>query len=901
VIPAPNDRRRDLRPPRLASWLLSLTTAARNNQFALGDLEEEFQEIADTPAGLRGARRLYWQQVWRCLLHPGAPEHLESEPPGKRGATMLDAILQDARYGARTLIKAPGFAMVAVLTLALAIGATTAIFSVTDAVVLRPLPFRDPQQLVAVWETNRAEGNQVWRVAPANYVDWRAQADAFADVAAFGGFAATLTGNGEPVQVKGGSVTVTFFSTLGVQPVRGRSFQPADEAADPPVVLLGYGFWQSRFGGSDSVLGTAVTLDGKPYTVIGVMPNGVHPAWPANGPRVYFQPEYQEVWRIYPKAYLAYRASHVMGVVARLRPAVTVAVAQKQMDVIAARLEKTYPENKDEGALVRPLMDEVAGSARPALLILLAAVGAVLLVACSNVGGLLLARLTARRHEIAVRCALGAGRAALVRQFLVEGLLLALLSAAAGIWLAYEGQRMLLRLVPPDIPRLADAGLDARVLSFTASVALLAAIFFALAPAWSAGRVNVSDALKETSRASESRRSLHLRDFLVVTQVSLAVILTVGATLLLQSFSRMTQVDPGFRRENLLIAEVGLSATKYTKLQRVASFYRQMLEQVRNAPGVTSAHLAYDHPLDSNWLTGFSIEGRPGEKTDSVQLKIVTPGYFAGMGQRLLQGREFEEQEDPSRRGVAIINEAFVRRYFPDGHALGKTILSDAAHYSWPGQVPRRFEIVGIANDIHRPGLVTRVDPFFYVCAWQFPRPEMNLLVRTAGDPAAIGTMLRKIASEIDPDLPIAKVTTMESVVSQAVAQPRLNTVLISIFGALGLLLTLVGVYGLVAFWVRARVREIGVRMALGATRASVLALVLRRGALLIMPGIVVGLAGALLLSHFLQTQLYGISAVDPLTYAIVPAAIMLVGLLACLIPAREATCVEPVVALRNE
>jgi putative ABC transport system permease protein len=460
---------------------------------------------------------------------------------------------------------------------------------------------------------------------------------------------------------------------------------------------------------------------------------------------------------------------------------------------------------------------------------------------------------------------------------------------------------MLLRLVPQDIPRLADAGLDARVLTFTAGVSLLAALLFAFAPSWSAGRVSVSDALKETSRGSESRRSLHLRDFLVVTQVSLAVLLTLCATLLLQSFSRMGQVDPGFRTENLLIAEVDLSAAKYTKWQHIVSFYRQMLEKVRNAPGVASAHLAYDHPLDSNWLTGFSIEGRPGEKTDSVQLKIVTPGYFAAMGQRLLQGREFEEQEDPSRPGVAIINETFVRRYFPDGRALGKTILSDAASYGWPGQVPTRFQIVGIVNDIHRPGLDTKVDPFFYVCAWQNPRGDMNLLVRTASDPAASGTMLRHIASGIDADLPIAKITTMESVVSQAVAQPRLNTVLMSIFSALGLLLALVGVYGLVAFWVGARLREIGLRMALGATRASVLALVLRRCALLVTPGIVVGLAGTLFISRFLRTQLYGISAVDPPTYTVVPAAIALVGLLACMIPARRATRVDPVVALRNE
>jgi len=814
---------------------------------------------------------------------------------------MLDAIVQDVRYGVRALIKAPGFTLVAVITLALGIGANTAIFSVTDAVLLRPLPFRDPQQLVAVWETNHNEGNALWRVAPANFVDWRAQADRFSDVAAFGGFAATLTGSGEPVQVKGGSVSPNYFTTLGVQPIRGRSFQSEDESGATLAVILGYGFWQARFGGSDNVLGKSLTLDGQPYTVIGVMPSGIYPTWVANGPRVSFLPEFQDLWRIYPKQYLGYRGAHVMGVIARMKPGVTLPQAQKQMDVVAAQLEKAYPANKDEGARVRPLMDEVAGGVRPALLILLAAVGAVLLVACSNVAGLLLARLTARRHEIAVRCALGAGRAALVRQFLMEGLLLAFLSAVTGVWLAYLGQSLLLRLVPEDIPRMANAGLDARVLAFTTGVSLLAAILFALAPAWSAGRVNVSDALKETSRGDEAGRSLYLRNLLVVTQVSLAVILTVGAGLLLQSFSRMEQVNPGFRVENMVTADIGLSSAKYTQWQQATSFYRQLLDKVRNAPGVTAAHLAYDHPLDSNWLTGFSIEERPSEKTDSVQLKIVTPGYFAGIGQRLLQGREFNEQEDPSRPGVAIINEAFLRRYFPDGHALGKTILSDGASWAWRGQLPTKFEIVGVVNDVHRPGLDSNVDPFFYTSVWQFPLQQMNLLVRTGNDAAASRSMLRQFASEIDPDLPIDKITTMESVVSQAVAQPRLNTVLMSIFSGLGLLLALVGVYGLIAFWVGARVRDIGVRMALGAGRGHVLALVLRRGLVLIVPGLMMGLGGALFLSRFLQSQLFGISPADPVTYVAVSVATALVGVLACLIPARNATRVDPVIALRNE
>lgn len=503
--------------------------------------------------------------------------------------------------------------------------------------------------------------------------------------------------------------------------------------------------------------------------------------------------------------------------------------AQKEMDVIAARLEKTYPANKDEGALVRPILQEVTGTARPALLILLTAVGAVLMVACSNVASLLLARLTARRHEIAVRCALGAGRAALVRQFLIEGFLLAAVSACAGIWLAYQMQGALLRLAPADIPRIANAGLDGRVLAFTALISALSAIFFALAPAWSAGRVNVSEALKETSRGDEAGHSLLLRNALVVTQVSLAVVLTVGATLLAQSLSRMQHVNPGFHTENLVIAEIGISPTKYPKWPQIISFFRQLLAETRTAPGIVSAHLAYDHPLESNWLTGFSIQARPGEKTDSVQLKIVTPGYFKAMGQRLLQGREFEEQEDPSRPGVAIINETFARRYFPDGRALGQILQSDAASDAWRGEVPTTFQIIGVAEDVHRPGLDTQVDPFLYVSLWQSPVREMNLLVRTAHDPSTSANLLRRLAPKVDPELPLSKISTLQTIIGEATAQPRLNTVLMSIFSGLSLALALVGVYGLVAFWVGARVREIGVRIALGANGRDVLKLVLGR------------------------------------------------------------------------
>jgi len=897
----PTDIRRRVHPPGLACWVLRRTIPARHRQFALGDLEEEFRDLVNTPAGLRGARLWYWRQAWRCLLHPEAPARLLEETPRTQGATLLDAIRQDLRYGMRSLMKAPGFLLAAAGTLALGIGATAAIFSVVHAVLLRPLPFRDPEQLVALWETDRANGNERWRVAPANFRDWSATATVFTDTAAFGANAVTLTGGGEPVQLKGSRVTDNYFSLLGVSPRLGRSFVPEDAAAATPLVILGHALWQSRFGGSEHVLGMNLTLDGTPYVVIGVMPAGIYPSWPVNGPRMHFERQYQDFWTLLPPTALVSRRSHVLGVIARMKPGIGLQQAQQQMDGVARRLEQAYAENRDEGAAVRPLMDEVAGSVRPVLWILLAAVSAVLLAACSNVAGLVLARFTMRRREIAVRCALGAGRGAILRQFFVEGLLLAGLAGAAGLWVAVQATRLLFGLVPEEIPRLAEAGLDGRVLLFTASVSLVAAFFFALAPVWSARRVRLSATLKESARAGESSRSLRLRNLLVVAQVGLAVILAVAAGLLAQSFARMQRVQPGFRGDNLLILEMMLPPTQYASWQRIAGFYRRLLDSARRVPGVDSAQIAYDHPLESNWLTGFAIEGRPQEKADSVQLRIVSPGYFAGLGHALLEGRDFDEREDAHQPGVAVINRSFARRYFQGSGALGRIILCTAASSNWNGQMPDRFEIVGVVNDVQPLGLDARVQPFLYLSSWQFPRWEMKLLVRTQQDPLASVAALRRVLRELDPALPIANLTTMDRIFAQAVARPRLSTVLVGAFGALGMLLALVGVYGVVAFWVGARTREIGVRVALGARRRDVLVFVLQRGARLILPGIGAGIVGAMLLARFLQSQLYGISAADPVTLVGVPAAIACAGLLACLLPARRAARVDPVIALRCE
>jgi putative ABC transport system permease protein len=850
---------------------------------------------AEAEFHLRGS--LLVLECWR-MRATGTRSPLPGEK--KKGDRLMSRLLQDVRYSARGLLRSPGFAVVAVLTLALGIGANTAVFSVVDAVLLRPLPFHEPARLVAMWETNKTNGNPPWRVTPANYKDWRDQADAFAGLAAFGSYETTLTGRDEPANLRGGSVTANYFSVLGVNPVVGRDLQPSDETKGEPVALLGYGVWQSKFGGAQNVVGSSMVLDGTPTTIIGVMPTGIYPSWPVIGPRIHFQPEYQDVWVLLPSRLFANRRSHVLGVVGRLKSGVTLAQAQRQMDTVATRLEQAFPENKDAGAMVKPLTDEVVGTVRPALLILLAAVGAVLLIACSNVAGLLLARLSARQQEIAVRCALGAGRNALLRQFLAEGALLAVLGGGAGIWLAVQGQELLFRFIPPDIPRLADAGIDPRMLAVTAGLSLVAALVFALAPGWAAERSNVAETLRST-RGNVGARPQHLRQVLVVAQVSLAVVLTVAAGLLAQSFVRMAQVQTGFRPENLLVAEFSLPRSQYSTWQQVDNFYQQLGDKVRQIPGVQSAQFAYDHPLDTNWLDSISIEGEESVEPPLVQLRIVSPGYFSGIGLTIREGREFNERDDPARPGVAIVNEAFVRRYLPGGRALGRAILTRLVTRNWGNEMPTRFEIVGVSGNVQRPGLDSKTEPFFYLSSRQFPLPGMNLLARTTGDPLVQVAAVRKKLTELDPNLPVVSVTTMDAVLSRAVAQPRLTMLLMTLFGGLAFTLALVGVYGLVAFWVTSRTREIGVRLALGARPGDVIRLVLAKGSVLVLTGIVLGTVAALAVSRFLQSQLFGISALDPATLITVPIVTLGVGLLACLVPAVRATRTDPLTALRSE
>jgi putative ABC transport system permease protein len=818
----------------------------------------------------------------------------------------METLLKDLRYGVRMLTKNPGVSLIAVLTLALGIGANTAIFSVVSAVLLNPLPYQDPDRLVSIWENVPQHGR--WRAAPANFLDWKKQNTVFEDVAAFGGATATLTGDGDPEQLSGTAVTPGYFEVVGVHPALGRTFQPEEyELGKDRVVILSHGLWQRRYGGDKNILNRTVTLDGNSSVVVGVMPPGLYPTSPTTAGRINFD-ERQDFWR--PMSYFvnlaALRRAHILGVLARLKPDITIEQAHAEMTTIGARLAQEHVENKDEGIIVNRFMNEVVGDVRPALITLLVAVGLVLLIACANIAGLLLAQHAARTKEIAIRAALGAGRARLVRQFFIEGLLLSVLGTLAGLGLAQLGLKVLLNFVPQQvIPRLAQVGLDWRVLAFTLLLSLVTCLLFGLIPAWHASKPDLQTALEQSGRTSgPAAARLRFRQLLVVFQVSVAVMLVIGAGLLVKSFWLLQRVDPGFRAERVLSAELTLPSSKYAQPADINNFFKQLLERVSAMPGVESATIAYDHPLQSNWLDAFQIEGRvvPVDgQPPSANFIPVSPGYFETVKAEIVRGRTFTPQDDADHPGAVIVNEAFVRHYFPNEEPLGRRILPSPPARIWRNQRLTSFEIVGVVHDVKFDGLAASSEPAYYLPAAQAPLNDMTLLVRTTSDPRAVVSSLRQAVWSIDPNQPISKVNTLQQIVSASIAQPRLNMLLMLVFGGLALLLSAVGIYGLLSYAVTQRTQELGIRMALGANVTDVLKLVLKQGMLLALIGEAIGLAGAFALTRLMRGLLFGVTPTDTSIFAGVVVVLTFTALLACYLPARRATKVDPLVALRYE
>ena len=818
----------------------------------------------------------------------------------------MQNLLQDMRFGIRMLVKKPGASLVAILTLALGIGANAAIFSIVNTVLLRPLPYKDPERLVALWENIPSQGQS--RVSPANFFDWKKQSTSFEDMSTYGGSAMTLTGVGEPEQLSGTRVSAGYFDVVGIKPMLGRAFLADEyEVGKGQVVILGDGLWRRRFGSDPQILNKSVTLDGQPLTVVGVMPPGLYPVRPTTAGHLSFGEDQQHYWipMSFAAPWAAVRSAHVLGVVGRLKQGVTLDQARAEMNTIGARLEQQYPANKGEGILVNPFMNEMVGDVRPALLILFLAVGLVLLIACANIAGLRLAQHSARSKEIAIRAALGAPRRRIITQFFIEGLILSVVGAIAGLAVAAVGMKTLVSFVPQDIPRLSDVGLDWRVLSFTLLLSIGSCVLFGLIPAWHASQPDLHNALEQAGRTSgPGSYRLRFRKSLVVFQVSIAVMLVIGAGLLIRSFWILQQVDPGFQPERVLSVGITLPFTKYAEPQRINQFFSALQNDIMSVPAVKSAAIAYDHPLQTNWTESFEIEGQviPSDQRAPVaNFNPISPDYFKTVGTQLVSGRHFNADDNHDHPGVAIVNEAFVRKYLPDGNVIGRRIKTNQAPRIWRDDRYVWFQIVGVVRDVKNSGLKEAGEPTYYLPAAQVPLQDMMLLVRTSSEPTAIISSVQRAVWTIDPNQAISDVKTMEQVISDSVAQPRFNMFLMVMFGVLALLLAVVGIYGLLSYAVTQRKQELGIRMALGANRVDVLKLVLRQGMTLALLGEAVGLIGALALTRVMRGLLFGIGPFDAGTFVTVAIATTLVALAACYIPARRATKVDPLVALRYE
>jgi putative ABC transport system permease protein len=811
----------------------------------------------------------------------------------------MRGLMQDLRLSLRMLRRRPGFGVVAVLTLALGIGATSAIFSVVNGVLLRPFPYEDPERLVVVWERNPARGLPFMFASPPNYADWRDQNQVFSGIGAFGRGRYILEQESEATAIRGAQVTAGMLSMVGVSPLLGRPFTPEDDReGSERVVLLSHGSWETRFGGDPDLVGRSIRLNGFAYTVVGVMPPGFEfpPPIVLEGA---IPTEQTELWVPFAMDMAnGNRGAHFMTVIARLRDGVDLGMAEAEMNTLAARLQQSYPSsNEGWDVTLTPLDRQVLGDVTVQLLILLGAVGLVLLIACVNVANLLLARGTARLKEFAVRASLGAGRGRLVRQLLTESLGLSVLGGITGLILAVLGARALVQLAPQDIPRLGEVGLDARVLGFTLLVTLLTGALFGLAPALQGAGESLSQSLRDAGRGtSEGRRGSNLRSSLVVAEVGLSLVLLVGAGLLIRSFVNLQTVDTGFEVADRLTLRMSLPESRYQEdAQRIAA-YLELERQLNATPGVASAGFINSIPLAvDRGGTSFLKEGEtevPVEENRSVNFAIVTPDYFRAMGVRLVQGRYFESRDDVDSEGVVIVNDAFVRRHFPQEDPIGVRL-------GFHGQP---FRIVGVVGGVRHATLRDDPNPSVYVSyaqmAWS---RSMSAVVRSEVGADATLAAVRAAVRQFDSTLPIYDVKPMERILGESLARMRFSTTLMLAFSIVALILAAVGIYGVIAYSVSRRTQEIGLRVAIGADRNDILLLVLKQGMRPVVIGLLIGLVAALALSRLLGSLLYGIGAIDPWTFAAVAVVLSAAALLACYLPARRAMRVDPMVALRYE
>jgi putative ABC transport system permease protein len=824
-------------------------------------------------------------------------ERLAADEPvvlgsGKR-KNMLADLLQDIRYSLRMLAKSPGFTAVAAIALALGIGANTAVFSVFNAVLLNPLPYPEPARLVWLWPRDAQTGVPFrGAISPPDFVDYRKQSTVFEHLSAFASLDLTVTGNGQAERIPSAGVSSGFFETLGVRPAMGRTILPDDEQTGwPQIVVLSDGLWRRRFGGDPGVIGKNINIEGKKMTVAGVMPLGFE------------FPKEAQLWQPLPFGYeeLKVRRFHFLRVIGRLKAGITIQQAEAQMKSICASLAKIYPDsNAHYSSQVVSLLDQMVANLRPTLTVLMVAVGFVLLIACANVAHLLLARAAAREREIAIRNSLGASPGRVLRQLLTESVLLALLGGVLGVLLAVWGLKALTALHPANLPRLDEVHLDTRVLAFTAALSILTGLLFGLVPALRASRPNLTETLKEGGRSGAAGRKHHrFHNILVTAEVAVAVVLLAGASLMIRSFQRLENVSPGFNSKNVLAVRIALPMRPGEKPDgRDGRFFHTLLEQLNAIAGVERAGLISELPLSGQGNdTAFTIEGRPPVKPSerpNADDRRVSAGYFEAMGIPILKGRNFNEGDTWSSAKVVIVSKSLADQFFHGQEPLGQHLNIDHGF-------PFQCEIVGVAGDVLHRGLAVGTYQTMYVPYTQATGRGANLVIRSRTNPLTLVDAVKKQVDSLNPDIPVFGVHAMGDLLSDSVGQPRFRTLLLGVFAGIALLLAAAGIYGVMSYSVTLRMHELGIRVALGAGRMELMKVVVGRGMLWAIAGVVTGLAAALGLARLIASMLYEVRPADPISFTVVPLVLVTVAFVASYLPARRATRVDAVVALRHE
>lgn len=810
----------------------------------------------------------------------------------------MEALMKDLTYGFRMIYKRPSFAALIIFILALGIGANTAIFSVINGVLFRPLPYKDANRIVMIWERNLQQGKNQAPASPANFLDWEEQSNAFEYMAAFREWSFNITDRDTPMRVDGAIVSGDFFNTLGTNPSLGHTYGYGDDQSNRARnVVLSYGLWQKRYGASSEVVGRKMMLNGELYNIAGVMPSGFN------------FPEGAAIWvfsrQVVPESPVSevadvrtIRDNQYLQVLARLKPGVSLENAQAELDTISAKLGQMYPE-ADAGweARIIGLREQIVGDIRSSLLILLGAVGFVLLITCANIANLLIVRASERYREFSIRAALGASRLRLVRQLLTESVVLSFVSGILGLLFAGWGVSLLIARNPYYIPRMEEIGIDYRVLVFVLGISLLTGLIFGLAPALSTLRGDLSERLKETGRSTTAGFSGY-QSLLVISEISLALILLIGAGLMARSFMHLITIDPGFKPENVLTMRVSLPKSKYPSKPSQAAFFHQVLDRVKVLPPAQSVGAISRLPMGGGGSTrSFIIPGRPAAepgREDTANFLVVSPDYFQTMSIPLSGGRSFEETDAEHSPAVAIINETMARSFWPNQNPVGQ-------HLNLSFENPTSREIVGVVKDVRNFGLEAEPKPDVYVPYLQTPWAFMTIVVRTTSTPSSIASAVQSEIAQVDREQPLSDVQSMDKILSDSVGQPRFNMLLLSIFAVVALILACVGIYGVMNYLVTLRTREIGIRLALGAQQIDVVKLVMQRGLFHIITGLAIGLAGAFILTRLLSNLLYGIKATDVSTFLLIPMLLAGVALLACYIPAHRASKIDPIIALRQE